>query len=258
MIDQTLKSSDINIYIYIYIYIYILPFLHLQLSIWLIPRIAKLHICCRVINIHPAGSPHTCPATSLRVCLLSRGSELLHLVVCHCATAGIWARFAGLQIMSFIWLWRLCLGALFRHTKPCRSRASTAISNTHVCDTHARHASLWATETLMASSDNLSNLSPTDENDSDKYFIKRMCGNIATNTRRSCSRKRSRRHTDRSTFLRELFKWWKTYIVLNRTATRGLKWCSNAVRIIVGKRTFRCFRRWLDVSLVKLPVWRSS
>ena len=66
-------------------------------------------------------------------------------------TAGISAGFTALQIRSFIWLWRWCLGALFRHARPCRPRASTVFPRRHVCGSHARHPSLWATDTLMAS-----------------------------------------------------------------------------------------------------------
>ena len=71
-------------------------------------------------------------------------------------TAGTWARLMALQMMSFIWLWRCCLGGLLRQDSPCSPRASTGFPHTQVCGSQALQPSRWATSTLMASSDNLS------------------------------------------------------------------------------------------------------
>jgi len=39
--------------------------------------------------------------------------------------------------MSFIWLWRCCLGALLRQDSPCSPRASTGFPHTQVCGSQA-------------------------------------------------------------------------------------------------------------------------
>ena len=46
--------------------------------------------------------------------------------------AGTWAFFIALNIMSLIIAWRMCLGPLFLHARPCRPRVSTLVPHTHV------------------------------------------------------------------------------------------------------------------------------
>ena len=47
------------------------------------------------------------------------------------STAGYCAFFTDLQMISFIWACRICLGALLLHDKPCRPCASTIETETH-------------------------------------------------------------------------------------------------------------------------------
>jgi len=49
-----------------------------------------------------------------------------------------------------------CLGALLRQDNPCSPRASTGFPHAHVCGSQALQPNLWATATLIASSDSLS------------------------------------------------------------------------------------------------------
>jgi len=69
--------------------------------------------------------------------------------------AGIWARLIALQIMSFIWSWRWCLGPLLRQHRAWSPRASTALPHGQVCGSQALYLSLRVTATLTASSDSL-------------------------------------------------------------------------------------------------------
>ena len=61
----------------------------------------------------------------------------------------------ALKMMSFMWLWRCCLGALLRQDSPCNPRASTAFPHTQVCGSQALQPRRWATATLMALSESL-------------------------------------------------------------------------------------------------------
>ena len=51
-------------------------------------------------------------------------------------TAGYCAFFTDLQMISFIWACRICLGALFLHDKPCRPCASTIEPQRQLCGWH--------------------------------------------------------------------------------------------------------------------------
>jgi len=52
----------------------------------------------------------------------------------------------------------LLSGALLQQDSPCSPRASTALPHTHVCGSQALEPNLWATATLVVSSDSLSQL----------------------------------------------------------------------------------------------------
>ena len=75
-------------------------------------------------------------------------------------TAGICALLMALHTMSFIWLWRCCLGELLWQAKPCKPRMSTVLPQTQTCELHARHPSLCATAILTASYDSLRGCCP--------------------------------------------------------------------------------------------------
>ena len=67
--------------------------------------------------------------------------------------AGTWAFFIALHIMSLTIAWRMCLGPLFLHARPCRPRASTSVPYAHVWGLHMLDLRQCPTATLMASSD---------------------------------------------------------------------------------------------------------
>ena len=52
------------------------------------------------------------------------------------STAGYCTFFTDLQMISFIWACRICLGALFLHEKPCSPCASTIEPQRQLCGWH--------------------------------------------------------------------------------------------------------------------------
>jgi len=50
------------------------------------------------------------------------------------STTGICGLLTALRMMSFISLWRCCLGELLLQVKPCKPRVSTVLPQTQTCD----------------------------------------------------------------------------------------------------------------------------
>ena len=71
-------------------------------------------------------------------------------------TAGYGAFFTDLQMISFIWACRICLGALFLHDKPCRPCASTIEPQRQLWGWHVLLLRRKPTAFRMSSSDSRS------------------------------------------------------------------------------------------------------
>jgi len=118
-------------------------------------------LCQRCVTLRRClGLSHLKPVISLwpreeDVCLDILLSSSIRLTGSVTAGSGTWARLIALQMMSFIWLWRCCLGAFLRQSSPSNPRASTGFPHTHAYLQNLQ-PSRWATATLMASPDSLS------------------------------------------------------------------------------------------------------
>jgi len=101
---------------------------HLQWT--LCQRCVTLRRCLRLSHLKPVIS--LWPSEE-DVCLDILLSSSIRLTGSVTAGSGTWARLIALQMMSFIWLWRCCLGAFLRQSSPSNPRASTGFpQHTHI------------------------------------------------------------------------------------------------------------------------------
>ena len=123
-----------------------------RLPVWLSWPHVHLH---NYVSSRPTVTSHASglPLDQGRMVVPSRCLPSWRIKPTGSFTALIWARFMARQMISFIWQWHCCLGALLRRARPWRPRASTNLPHLHVCGSHALQPSLWATATLTSSSD---------------------------------------------------------------------------------------------------------